>query len=564
MFSSSKESRLFLILILFIFSPFSTVMAYGSNSNVLVRVLADQVKHKSSEQSSYNISLLYQNKYHNLSEVYEELRYFNVSAPKLIDYSHIGYSYYGNKIPLITLTNEEVSEEYKSKTYYVAHHHAREMCTIEEVLRLIRDLINDYGEDPDTTSLLNRIIIYFIVTLNPDSLDYTLYQNEHFRKSMKPYDDDNDGSLDEDGPKDMNNDSKISEYWVYNTTNTGVIAHWIEGEDVDNDGQIGEDPPGGVDLNRNYPFHWNDSSSNTGSTSDKTSFTYPGLKAFSENETSVLDNFVQLHNFTHALSLHSGIATLCYGWSWTHLYQQPEQAIYDSFATYIKDEGLLPNSFFPLDRIDYTCAGEWGDYMYTEYKIIPMTLEIYGRPDRSKLILIEENEKNKTYERKYEDFKAFNPPAGDLEDLHFDLLKFNKIWIALTPKITVSSITNKSLPNGNNEITINLRSGSLYWNSTDRPTIKVTSTQEGAIKDFTNEIPVLLPNEDHKLKILLSGDIPDSLNIQINISSEWASDLFISLEIASEDFKQASGFSLISSILILVLLEKIRRNKKSR
>jgi hypothetical protein len=562
MFLSSRAASFFFIVIIFnMLWPLSTTVAFDSDSNLSIQLINDQRLQKSGEDHYYNLNLLYQNKYHNLSEVYEELQHFNKSAPELIDYSHLGYSYYGNKIPLITLTNEKISEEYKSKTYIVAHHHAREMCTIEEVVRLIRDLVNEFGDDNETTSLLNRVIIYFIVTLNPDSLDYTLYQNEHFRKSMKPYDDDNDGLLDEDGPEDINNDGKISEFWIYNATTTDFITRWFEGYDRDLDGKIGEDPPGGVDLNRNYPFHWNDSTSDTGSTSDKTSFTYPGPTPFSENETRVLDNFVKRHNFTHALSLHSGIATLCYGWSWTEQYHQPEQAIYNTMANYIRNKNLLPAIFFPFNRIGYTCAGEWGDYMYSEYNIISMTLEIFGAADKSSLVLVDENTTHKTYERKFEDFIAFNPPSNSLENLHSDLLSFNKFWISLTPKITLSSITNKTLLNGDKEITLSLGSGSLYWNTTDNPKITVISSNQGLIKDYPEEIPTILPNNYQPVKIILHPDIQENISLQIVIRSNWASDLQLSLQITPEMFKQVRGFVLLPTFLTLVLIV-FRRCKK--
>jgi hypothetical protein len=557
MLPTPKKLSLFLILVVSLsVLSISSVIGYTPTSAIYLRVINDRGVKQSQYETSHNVELLFQDKYHNLSEVYEELTNFNDSKPELVDFSSIGYSYYGNKIPLITLTNEKIDDEIKAKTYIVAHHHAREICTIEESLRLIRDLINDYGYDSNTTSLLNRNIIYIIVTLNPDSLDYTLYQNEHFRKSMKPYDDDGDGLLDEDGPEDINNDGKISEYCLYNATNMDAISRWIEGTDKDNDGKIGEDPPGGVDLNRNYPFHWNDTRAMTGSTSDKTSFTYPGPAPFSENETRVLDNFVQQHNFTHALSIHSGIATLCYGWSWNKKIIQNENQIYSSMESKIRNEGLLPSNFFPLDNIDYTCAGEWGDYMYSEYKIIAMTLEIYGRTAKSIMGIVEENETHKLYQRKFYDFKQFNPPSDEIESLHQSLSKFNKFWLSLTPKISLTSYSYRKLNNGENEVSLNLRSGSLYWNTTDNPKMVIFPSREGIVENYTKTIPTLFPTEDQTVKILLSPEFSGNASMIINISSGWATDLSMSLTFTVEDFKanQTIGFAWFSATLALVLL----------
>jgi len=510
--------------------------------------------------SPSNLTLLYPNEYHNLSAVYQELNYFNQTAPELIDYSSIGKSYMGNNIPLITLTNEKIPDSLKSKTYIVAHHHAREMCTIENVLRLIRDLVNDYSQDNHTKTMLDTTIIYFIVTLNPDSLDYTLYTNPHFRKSMKPYDDDNDGLLDEDTPEDIDGNGVINEYYVYNKSNYDILDHWIEGYDKDGDGKIGEDPPGGVDLNRNYPFHWNDSRARTGSTSDKTSFTYPGPHFFSENETRVLDQFVKQHHFTHALSLHSGISTLLTGWSWTNNLKQPEEEIYQSIIQ--KSYSLLPSIFYPANRISYTCAGEWGDYMYSEYNIIPVTLEIYGGTSiLERLEYLKENETHITYVKYYEDFKYFNPTVARLEDLNSDLARFEKFWLSLTPKITLSSVTKKKSLNGDNIILLNLNSGSLYWNTSDKPQILVKSSHNNVLQSYPNEVPVLLP-EDQQIRLVLSPKIPENMTLDVNVSSNWATDLSVHLEIISDDFQPVNGFELAFICASLIIFVPIIRKKQ--
>jgi hypothetical protein len=174
------------------------VSGYSDQSmNFQVHLIKNQIMTVDSEK----LVLLFKDKYHNLTEVYLELENFEKNASHLIDYSNIGNSYNNNSIPLITLTNEQIPDEIKGKTYIVAHHHAREQITIEHALRTIRDLVNNYNNgDQYTLSLLDKYIIYFIVTLNPDSLDHVLYENEWLRKTMRPYDEDGDGKFDEDGP----------------------------------------------------------------------------------------------------------------------------------------------------------------------------------------------------------------------------------------------------------------------------------------------------------------------------------------------------------------------------
>ncbi len=292
-----------------VFFYLAIVMPFFSSLNIQSGVFIVEAQINKQEITLTNpISLLFENKYHNLSEVYMELENFNNSAPQLIDYGNIGSSYYNKSIPLITLTNEQIPSYSKGKTYIVAHHHAREHCTIEHVLRLIRDLVNGFGTDPQISELFNKYIIYIIVTLNPDSLDIVIYDNEWIRKTAKPIDDDGDGLIDEDGPDDLNEDDRITEYAV-RRYDEDFWTYFTEGIDNDGDGKVNEDWIGGVDLNRNYPFHWNDSNADSGATSDKSSFTYPGENPASEKETQALMDFASKHNFTHALSLHSGTNT---------------------------------------------------------------------------------------------------------------------------------------------------------------------------------------------------------------------------------------------------------------
>ena len=97
------------------------------------------ILHKTNNDTipDYSVELLYKNQYHNLSQVYKELEMFNNNASELIAYSSIGKSFFNNSIPLITITNENILESQKAKTLLIAHHHAREACTIETTLRLI-------------------------------------------------------------------------------------------------------------------------------------------------------------------------------------------------------------------------------------------------------------------------------------------------------------------------------------------------------------------------------------------------------------------------------------------
>ena len=548
------EKSLILILILL---PLSYISISASEGNQQLELHVQKIPYsKSSAAKLESLELLFPDKYHNLSELYAELEYFNHTASDLIDYSFIGLSYWNNPIPLITLTNEKIMEDLKGKTYLVAHHHAREQISIEHTIRTIRDLVNSYiTADQTIEELLNRTIMYFIVTLNPDSLDYTLYQDPWQRKNMRPIDDDNDGEIDEDGPNDADRDGYVSIYSA--AYETGGWETWLEGNDTDGDGRIDEDAGGGVDLNRNYPVHWNDSNCDSGSTSNTLLEDYPGSAALSENETKTLVNFVNKHKFTHAISLHSGTTIPILGWGFT-TENQAENSLYEKMLDYWQNEQLLPERFFDETNTDtdYTVAGDWGDWNYVTQHIIPLTLEIYESTGTNDWRFYENNGTHDIYES---DVVFFTPPENQIENVHRELYDFEEHWLSLTPSIQVEK-TQYIKSDGEYKIIISLKSGSQYFNTTDNAKVELRASNDSIIKDYPESIGTLFPTKSSELTILLFEDIPDNFILYVNVTSEYASDLQLGINVSATDFKGTPGFSVIIVLAsFLVLLPIIRK-----
>ena len=95
---------------------------------------------------------------------------------------------------------------------------------------------------------------------------------------MRPYDNDNDGAVDEDPGQDLNEAGYITQMrqFVGEGNGTHIVDErdpadrvmrrvgegngdylmFSEGVDNDGDGQIAEDGIGGLDLHRNYPYNW--------------------------------------------------------------------------------------------------------------------------------------------------------------------------------------------------------------------------------------------------------------------------------------------------------------------
>jgi len=141
------------------------------------------------------------------------------------------------------------------------------------ILEAIRYLLKNAGDEAVKTALSDRVF-YFFPRLNPDGAEAMFASvKTNRRTNTRPWDDDNDGRVDEDGPEDLNGDGYITVMRVPDPAGrymidpsdarvmkradpskgeSGRFTLYWEGTDNDGDGFINEDGPGGVDLNRNF------------------------------------------------------------------------------------------------------------------------------------------------------------------------------------------------------------------------------------------------------------------------------------------------------------------------
>ncbi len=169
----------------------------------------------------------------------------------------------------------------------------------------IERLVELYGSDDEVTALLKTTTIYVIPRLNPDAADrFFARPRVETPFNKKPFDDDRDGLVDEDGPEDIDGDGLVTsmriedpegEYILDSRDDRllveadhlkGEVGAWrylTEGTDNDGDERWNEDGPGGVNFNRNFPH----------------GFTFfaadAGAHPVSEAETRALADFVVDH-----------------------------------------------------------------------------------------------------------------------------------------------------------------------------------------------------------------------------------------------------------------------------
>jgi hypothetical protein len=151
----------------------------------------------------------------------------------------------------------------------------------ELALATAHHLLHEYASDEAIQALVDGHVFYIVPRVNPDGAErYFAAVKGDVKKNTRPYDDDNDGRIDEDGLDDLNGDGLLTVMRVEDPAGAYMVhpedarlmkladpakgeegTHSIYWEGIDNDGDgfYNEDGAGGVDLNRNfqhaYPYY---------------------------------------------------------------------------------------------------------------------------------------------------------------------------------------------------------------------------------------------------------------------------------------------------------------------
>jgi hypothetical protein len=151
----------------------------------------------------------------------------------------------------------------------------------EIALAVAEYLAKNAASDAAVKQRLDNATVYVVPRLNADGAEgFFAPLKTGSKTNLEPFDDDNDGRIDEDGPEDLNGDGLITvmrvpaaggEFMIDpedarlmkradpKKGETGAFKLYTEGIDNDGDGFVNEDPPGGTDLNRNfaheYPYY---------------------------------------------------------------------------------------------------------------------------------------------------------------------------------------------------------------------------------------------------------------------------------------------------------------------
>jgi Zinc carboxypeptidase len=217
--------------------------------------------------------------YHTYDEVNFFLNKWAKDYPNLVDIYSVGKTFEGRDIWQITITNKATGKDTDKPAMFVeGNRHSGEVTAAECALWIGWYVLSNYGKDPEITQLVDTKTLYLKPKNNPDGSDLYLKTAQSNRSTVRPYDDDGDGLLDEDPPEDMDGDGfilqvrkkvelgkgtmmvdpndKSGRLMIRAPEGKGDYLTYSEGIDNDGDGRINEDGIGGLDLHRNYVENW--------------------------------------------------------------------------------------------------------------------------------------------------------------------------------------------------------------------------------------------------------------------------------------------------------------------
>jgi hypothetical protein len=271
--------------------------------------------------------------YHDYAEMVAELQQVAFDHPDIFSLFSVGLTYQGRTIWAGKISDNVGVDEDEPEVLFTHHQHAREHLTVEMALYTLHMLTNEYGVDPQITSLVDSREIWLIFDLNPDGGEFDIATGSYvsWRKNRQP----NAGS------------SSI-----------------------------------GTDLNRNWDYRWGCCGGSSGTPSSET---YRGAAGFSAPETDVVRDFVDSRvingkqQITSNIDFHTygELVLWPYGYTFTDVPADMTQDDHDVFVT-MGQAMAATNGYTPEQSSDlYITDGTIDDWMYGLYRIFTYTFEMY-------------------------------------------------------------------------------------------------------------------------------------------------------------------------------------------
>ncbi|MFL6290529.1 MAG: M14 family zinc carboxypeptidase [Thermoanaerobaculia bacterium] len=271
--------------------------------------------------------------YHDYAEMVAELQQAAFDHPDIFSLFSLGLSYQGRTIWAGKISDNVGTDEDEPEVIFTHHQHAREHLTIEMALYTLHMLTDEYGTDPQITSLVDGREIWLIFDLNPDGGEFDIATGSYvsWRKNRQP--------------------------------NAGSSAI-------------------GTDLNRNWDYRFGCCGGSSGSAS---SDTYRGAFGFSAPETDVVRDFVDSRviggeqQITANIDFHTygELVLWPYGYTYTDVPADMSQDDHDVFVA-MGQAMAATNGYTPEQASElYITDGTIDDWLYGIHRIFTYTFEMY-------------------------------------------------------------------------------------------------------------------------------------------------------------------------------------------
>lgn len=402
--------------------------------------------------------------YHTVEETVALLKMWAQKYPDLVDLYSAGQSFEGREFWQVTITNKKTGKDTDKPAFYLeGGRHAGEISGTETTLWFINHVLTSYGTDAAVTKLVDTKALYVRPNNNPDGNSLYHLTAQTLRSTVRPYDSDEDGLLDEDAGEDLDGDGFVRQMRRFVGAGKGNASKdprdpkgramrrardgqgeyllYSEGVDNDADGRFNEDGIGGLDLHRNYPENWRPMKEATGR-----GWTQGGAGEYplSEPETRAVFSFLMTHpNVGLAQSLDTAVPMLLRGPSTSRTEESifPEDAELafkfdkkgleitgypwagDVYHVYATRSG--PNPVTGEPARDFPLFGHGPDFGYAYYGVIWYGDEIWnggrftdydkdGRIDEFEVL--KWNDENRAGKGDFQDWTPFkHPQLGDVE-----------------------------------------------------------------------------------------------------------------------------------------------------
>ncbi|MCR9119374.1 MAG: M14 family metallopeptidase [bacterium] len=332
------------------------------------------------------------NRFHDYKQSTDLLHALAKAHPEFCRLRTLGSTYGKRQMWLMTISDFSTGDVDEKPAFWIdGAIHANEIQAVEVVLYTAWFLLEGREHHQSLKTLLKDRTFYLVPMMSPDSRDAHFYKantTHSPRTGQRPFDDDRDGLLDEDGPDDLNRDGHITQMRIRDR-NGGWKSHpkfpqlmvrvekgeqgqfrllGQEGVDNDGDGKVNEDGDGYYDPNRDWAWFWRPSYVQRGA------HRYP----FSIPENRLVADFVKTRpNIAGGQSYHNAGGMILYGPGRKEdTFARSDKAVYDALGK--TGEQILPGyRYMNIAHDLYPVSGGETDWFHQMRGVFMFTNELF-------------------------------------------------------------------------------------------------------------------------------------------------------------------------------------------